>query len=547
MKAAVCQINSIIGDIEGNKKKILEYYLKGVSDGVDIVVTPELSLTGYTPLDLVEKEEFRQAVYSAASDLASSTNSTTALLFGSISEFQDNIGTNLFNSALFCINGKIDKVIHKTLIPNYDVFDEVRYFESAKETFLVDFKGEKLGISICEDIWNDEDYWKKRLYPNDPVKQQIDMGATFLINISASPYSYGKRKNRFKMLTALTKEDGIPLIYTCCVGAQTELIFDGVSFCFNADSSLAKKGAAFKEDYFVFDSGIGIKENGSIELSFPEEIHDALILGISDYTKKTGFKKALIGLSGGVDSALITYLAVKALGNENVHTVLMPSEFSSEGSIVDSIKLAKNLGVSYETVPITPVFNTIKESLSNSFGDEDPGLAEENIQSRIRGLFLMALSNKFGYLLLTTGNKSELATGYATLYGDMAGALAPIGDVYKTGVYQICEYINRNGEIIPEEILTKAPSAELRPNQTDQDSLPPYNFLDEVLKLYLEENKELKEIALLLGNFNTVKEILNLVDKNEFKRRQAAPVLRISNKAFGYGRRFPVVQKWRRK
>lgn len=546
MKIAVCQINPIIGDIDGNKKKIVAGYNNAVHDGADLAVFPELALTGYPPLDFVEKRTFRRKVAEAASEIASVTNGQTALVFGSITEFEDNIGTNIENSALFCLNGKIAQVQNKSLIPNYDVFDEVRYFEAADEVKVFEFKGEKIGLSVCEDIWNDEDYWKKRLYPVDPVKEQIEKGATLLVNISASPYSYGKRKSRYKMLQTIAKKDKVDIVYVCCAAAQTELIFDGASMCFRNNGDLMHLGKTFEEDYFIYDTNSEGEPVTAVEGSFEEEVHNALIFGLKDYCNKLNFKSICLGLSGGIDSAIVTYFAVKAVGAENVFVNLMPSEFSSQGSIDDSLKLIENLGISHTMVSVQPVFETVKTMLKPVFGDRAEDVTEENMQSRVRGLYMMSISNKFGHLLVTTGNKSELATGYATLYGDMCGGLSVIGDVYKTDIYRLCEYINRNAEILPREIIDKVPSAELRPNQTDQDSLPPYPVLDHILRMYLEENKEVDEIAPVIGDENLVRKILNMVDRNEFKRKQGAPVLRVSNKAFGYGRRFPIVQRWSR-
>lgn len=546
MKIAVCQYNPIIGDIEGNSRKILQGYQKGIEDGADLVVFPELFLCGYPPLDLVEKKEFRDAVNFAAEKIAKQT-SDIGLIFGTITEdFEELVGTGVYNSAALCYDGKIQFIQSKTLIPNYDVFDEVRYFEPAKQVQIHRFKNEKLGISICEDIWNDADYWKKRRYPIDPVQKQVELGASILINISASPYAYGKRKLRYKMLSVLTKTDKLPLVYVCCVGAQTELIFDGASMCFDSKGNLCMLGRSFQEDYFIFDTNKNYDEIKDVESSFEEEALNALVMGLRDYAVKTGFKKAVVGLSGGIDSALVAYIAVQAFGKENVHAVMMPSKYSSEGSIKDSEKLIQNLGISSDKISVQPVFDEILKMLKDAFKGKPEDSTEENIQARIRGLYLMALSNKHGYLLCTTGNKSEMATGYATLYGDMCGAVAVIGDVYKTQVYSIVNYINRNKEIIPQEIIDKAPSAELRPNQTDQDSLPPYNLLDKILKMYLEEQKEFHEISESIGEPETVRKVLRLVDLNEFKRKQSAPVLRISTKAFGYGRRFPIVQGWRK-
>ncbi len=545
MKLALFQIDPVIGDIKGNKEKIINGYRKAVEDKADLVIFPELALLGYPSLDLVEKKEFRDAVNSAAQEIAAQTNSV-GLLFGSLTEEDDVVGTNLFNSALLCYDGKIQFIQHKTLIPNYDVFDEMRYFESARDVFVHEFKGEKLGISICEDIWNDKDYWKKRLYSNDPVERLIDKKATFLINISASPYSYGKRLARLEMLSTLTKKDKIGLAYVCNVGAQTDLIFDGASMCFDNGGNLIQLGKNFDEDYILYDTDKKYEPITKVERTFEEEIHDVLIYGIKEYCKKLNFEKVLVGLSGGLDSAIVTYLAVQALGNEYVHVVMLPSKYSSKGSVKDSEKLIANLGISSNKISIQPVVDKTLELLHPIFGNFPEDITEENLQSRTRGLLLMALSNKFKYLLLSTGNKSEMGVGYATLYGDMCGGLAVIADVYKSDLYRVARFINRNEEIIPNEILTKAPSAELRPDQTDQDSLPPYELLDQILRMYLEENKEINEISKVLGDREVVTKVLRMVDLNEFKRKQAAPALRISNKAFGYGRRFPIVQGWRK-
>ncbi len=545
MKIAICQTNNIIGDIEGNKYRILSGYKRGTDDGADLVVFPELALTGYPPLDLVEKREFRQAVIKATTEIANSTGKT-GLLFGSITEDDDHIGTDIHNSAVLCHDGNIQFIQHKSLIPNYDVFDEMRYFDAAKENHIYEFKGEKLGISICEDIWNDADYWHIRRYNFDPVDNLIKEGATILLNISASPYSYGKREDRRKMLSVLTKQNNIPLVYACYVGAQTELIFDGASMCIDKNGNLVLLGETFGEDYFIYKTEDGFVPIHNAERSFEEEIHDALIFGLREYCSKLGIKKVVLGLSGGIDSAIVAYIAVKALGKDNVHALLMPSKYSSRGSIRDSRKLAEKLGISTTKITIHSVMSRMEEKLTHAFQTDLAGVTEENLQARIRGLYLMAYSNKFGNMLLTTGNKSEIAVGYATLYGDMAGGLAVIGDLYKTEVYKLAHYINRKEEIIPSEIINKVPSAELKENQTDQDSLPPYDLLDKILRMYLEENKEYNEISGVIGNEETVMKVLKLVDHNEFKRKQSAPVLRVSKKAFGYGRRYPIVQGWRK-
>lgn len=545
MKIAVCQTNNIIGDIQGNKARIIAGYRRGVDDEADLVIFPELTLTGYPPLDLVEKKEFRQAVTNASLEIAAQTGST-GLLFGSITEDDDNIGTDIHNSAVLCHDGKIQFIQHKSLIPNYDVFDEMRYFDAAKENHVYDFKGERLGISICEDIWNDADYWHIRRYNSDPIENLIKERATILLNISASPYSYGKREDRRKMLSLLTRQNKIPLVYTCFVGAQTELIFDGASMCLDREGSLVLLGEAFSEDYFIYESNDRYSPIHTAERSFEEEIHDALIFGLREYCSKLGFKKVLLGLSGGIDSAIVAYIAVKALGKDNVHVLLMPSKYSSAGSLTDARKLADNLCISSTKINIHSVMSKIEEKLIHAFQKDITGVTEENLQARVRGLYLMAYSNKFGNLLLTTGNKSEIAVGYSTLYGDMAGGLAVIGDIYKTEIYKLAAYINRKDEIIPLDIISKAPSAELKEDQKDQDTLPEYDLLDTILRMYLEENRDYYEISSLIGDEKTVSKVLRMVDQNEFKRKQAAPVLRVSKKAFGYGRRYPIVQGWRK-
>ena len=544
MKIALCQLNSVIGNLEFNKQQILKSYKRGVDAGADLVICPELALVGYPPRDLVEKSEFRSSAIKKMNEIASMTNEV-GLIFGSITEDDDLIGTNIHNSAILAFDGKVQFIQNKSLIPNYDVFDEMRYFDSAKEINVFEFKGEKLGISVCEDIWNDEDYWYKRRYSEDPVKDLIGKGATVLINISASPYFFGKRKERVDMLSLLCKKDSIPLAYVCCAGAQTDLIFDGASMCFNAKGELTKLGKIYKEDFFIFDTKEDTPLNNKCEESFEEEVLSSLIFGVKEYCRKLNFKKVLIGLSGGMDSAMVTYVAVKALGSENVHVVLMPSKYSSEGSISDSLKLIENLNVTHKTLSIQPMVDEALEQLSPKFENKLNGLTEENLQARIRGIILMAFANNDNYLLLSTGNKSEMAVGYCTLYGDMNGGLAVLADVYKTDVYRLAKYINRDEEIIPAEILTKPPSAELRHDQTDQDSLPPYELLDNILRMYLEENKEFNEITSVFGDEEIVRKILRLVDINEFKRNQAPPALKVSRKAFGYGRRFPIVQGWR--
>ena len=544
MKIALCQINPIIGNLNYNKDKIIKGYEKGIKEKADLVIFPELSLVGYPPLDLVEKEEFRLEVHKKIKEIAKVTGKV-GLLFGAITEDDDLIGTNIHNSAVLCYDGKVQFIQPKSLIPNYDVFDEMRYFEPAKDVFVHEFKGEKLGISVCEDIWNDADYWYRRRYSEDPVDKLMKKGATILINISASPYSFGKRKERLEMFSLLCKQNKIPLAYVCCVGVQTDLVFDGASLCLNKNGKLIQLGKVYEEDFILFDTKNGNELKTVVEKSLEEEVLSSLIYGVKEYFEKMNFKKSVVGLSGGLDSAMVAFIAVKSLGKENVHVVLMPSKYSSSGSISDAEKLIKNLGILSDNVSIQPVVEKTTELLRPKFKNKIARITEENIQARIRGVYLMAFSNNDNYLVLTTGNKSELAVGYCTLYGDMSGSLAVIADVYKSDLYKIARFINRKKEIIPKEIISKAPSAELSLNQKDEDDLPPYELLDRILKMYLEENKEYNEINAIIKNQKIVKKVLRMVDINEFKRRQAAPALRVSRKAFGYGRRYPIVQGWR--
>jgi len=537
-------MNPIIGNLNYNKDKIVKGYEKGIKKKADLVIFPELALVGYPPLDLVEKEEFREAVNQKINELAKIT-SEVGLLFGAITEDNDRVGTNIHNSAVLCYDGKVQFIQPKSLIPNYDVFDEMRYFEPAKEVYVHEFKGERLGISVCEDIWNDSDYWYRRRYEVDPVEKLRKKGASILINISASPYSYGKRKERLEMLSTICRQDKLPLAYVCCVGVQTDLVFDGGSMCLNKNGKLVQIGKSYEEDFILFDTNEDKEIKTEVEKSFEEEVLTSLIYGVREYFEKMKFERAIVGLSGGLDSAMVTYIAVEALGKENVHVILMPSKYSSKGSIIDSEKLIKNLGISSDNVSIQSVVDETIDRLSPKFQKKLGKVTGENIQARIRGVYLMALSNNDNYLVLTTGNKSELAVGYCTLYGDMSGSLAVIADVYKSDLYRIANFINRIKELIPKEIITKPPSAELSPNQKDQDDLPPYELLDKILKMYLEENKEYDEITAVIKDENVVKKVLRMVDINEFKRRQAAPALRVSRKAFGYGRRYPIVQGWR--
>jgi len=544
MKISLASINPTIGDLKSNFEKIISNIKKAEEVDSDLIIFPELALTGYPPLDLLDKRSFVDEVISYNSKVAEYAKNI-GVIFGSVTRFEDEVGTNLFNSAIFCFDGQIKSIHKKSLLPNYDVFDEVRYFEPSREIHLLEFKGKRFGVTICEDAWNDKDFWVHRLYEFDPVEENVKLGAEIIINISASPFSIGKEKIRTEMFSQIARKHKKPVLFVNQVGANTDLIFDGGAKVFDRNGNLILASNRFEESLVHFDSDFQYEEINYEFSSDAEEIYRALILGIRDYCDKTGFKKVVLGLSGGIDSALVSVLAKEALGSENVLCVMMPSQYSSEGSITHSQKLIQNIGVKSTIIPIQPIFEEFKKSLKKEFDDLPEDVTEENLQSRIRGVLLMALSNKFGYLLLATGNKSELATGYATLYGDMCGGLAPISDVYKTKVYEIARYINREKEIIPIEIINKVPSAELRPNQTDQDTLPPYDILDKILYLYIEEAKEEDEIVEKGFDRELVRRVLKMVDRAEYKRKQAAPGLKVTNKAFGSGRRFPIVQRWR--
>jgi NAD+ synthetase len=544
MKILLASINPTVGFLKFNFEKILLNIKQAEKIGADLIIFPELALTGYPPLDLLDKRSFIDEVISYNHKVAEHSKNI-GVIFGSVTRIEDEIGTNIFNSAIVCFDGEIKSIHRKSLLPNYDVFDEVRYFEPSRDIHLLEFRDSKFGVTICEDAWNDKDFWVHRLYEFDPVEENVKLGAEIIINISASPFSIGKEKIRTAMFSQIARKHKKTVLFVNQVGANTDLIFDGGAKVFDRNGNLILASNRFEESSVLFDTEIQYKPINYQFSSDAEEIYNAIILGIKDYCKKTGFQKVVLGLSGGIDSALVAVLAKEALGPDNVLCVMMPSQFSSEGSIAHSQKLIQNIGVKNTIIPIQPLFEEFKKSLKKEFDDLPEDVTEENLQSRIRGVLLMALSNKFGYLLLATGNKSELATGYATLYGDMCGGLAPISDVYKTKVYEIARFINREKEIIPIEIINKVPSAELRPNQTDQDTLPPYDLLDKILYLYIEEAKEEDEIVQKGFDRELVKRVLMMVDHAEYKRKQAAPGLKVTNKAFGSGRRFPIVQRWR--
>jgi NAD+ synthase (glutamine-hydrolysing) len=543
MKIALAQINTTVGDLAGNEAKIIAAYKRASEAGVELVVFPELTTVGYPPRDLLLKKDLVARNLALLNRVASVTG-TTAMLIGYVAEHKSQPGRDLTNEVALVQNGKIIEARVKTLLPTYDVFDEDRYFEPAVENKIVRFGKRTLGLTICEDIWNDEDFWPQRRYRANPVSSLLKCGAEIIFNVSASPWSLGKDKVRYDMLASLAKRSGKPVVLCNLVGGNDELVFDGNSLVFNGAGELIGKAKAFAEDFFVVDTDMA-KPLPFPTVSDEENIHNALVLGLRDYFEKCGFKSAVLGLSGGIDSALVAYLAAEALGPDNVHGVSLPSEFSSKGSLDDARDLAKNLGIRYDVIPIQMAFECAKAQLKPLFSGKAEDSTEENIQARLRGVLLMALSNKFGSLLLTTGNKSELAVGYCTLYGDMCGGLAVISDVPKTMVYRLSKWINCEREIIPLSSITKAPSAELRPNQTDQDTLPTYEILDAILDHYVVHGRSMNEIVKAGFDRETVRKVIRMIDVNEYKRRQAAPGLKVTTKAFGVGRRFPIAQRYR--
>ena len=546
MIVGLLQLNSTVGDFAANREKLLAAYAEAVARGTEFVVAPELFLCGYPPRDLLLREDFVEANLAALEATAQNIGAVP-LCVGFVEKNSERPGRALKNSAAVLQNGKVIWTTTKSLLPTYDVFDEDRYFEPAKKIEPFVFNGKKIGLTICEDIWNDEDFWPERLYRRDPVKELIAQGAELILNLSASPWHDGKEKTRLEMLRRVARDEKIPLAQVNAVGANDELIFDGHSAALDARGEVLALGKGFAEEILVADLG---KNSASQKFEFPpreELLFRALSLGVRDYVRKCGFKSVILGLSGGIDSALIAVIAADALGAENVLGVAMPARYSSEGSLTDAEKLAKNLGIRYEVLPIESAFNAVEAQLQKLFAGTKPNEAEENIQSRLRGVTLMALSNKFGGLVLTTGNKSEMAVGYCTLYGDMNGALAPIADVLKTDVYKIARWVNREREIIPGDSITKPPSAELRPGQKDQDSLPPYEILDAILDLYVVKNLGKAEIISHGFDAAVVNDVVNKINFSEYKRRQAAPGLKVSPRAFGMGRRIPVAQKFRTK
>jgi NAD+ synthase (glutamine-hydrolysing) len=542
MKLALAQFNPTVGDFEGNSARILQFACQARSRAADIAIFSELCLCGYPPQDLLERRDFARQNAAALADLARKIPLPSVI--GYVGKAQDDTGKPVANAAALIANGKILFEQSKMLLPTYDVFDESRYFQPAHTQYVFPLSNQQLGITICEDCWNDKNFWAQRLYDRDPIAELVGKGTTVLVNISASPYTLDKRGLRFDMLRALAREHRVPVIYVNQVGGNDSLVFDGSSVAITAGGEVGALARSFEEDLVIFDTET---QWGDIRCQPGDELeaaYQALVCGTRDYVRKCGFHKVVIGLSGGVDSALVAAIAVDAMGSENMLGVAMPGPYSSEGSLRDARRLAANLGIRFEVLPITKVFETYRDVLSEIFAECSEDVTEENIQARIRGNFLMALSNKFGYLVLSTGNKSELAVGYCTLYGDMAGGLAVVSDVPKTMIYELAKLVNRRRETIPAEILTKAPSAELRANQTDQDSLPPYDILDRILKAYVEDMRSPDEIASHYTlPLDLVRSIARRVDQNEYKRKQAAPGLKITSKAFSVGRRFPLAAK----
>jgi NAD+ synthetase len=542
MKVALAQINTTIGDLPGNEARIRAAYERGVAAGVDIVVAPELATTGYPPRDLLLKHGFIARNLAVLEQWARKTG-RVALLVGYIGRNPKPPGREATNAVALLQHGAVVASREKTLLPTYDVFDEDRYFEPADQNLPVEFDGRKIGLTICEDVWNDEDFWRDRRYRRNPAMELVTKGAEIIFNVSASPWHLGKNRTRHEMLRSLAVKSRRPVVYCNLVGGNDQLIFDGASLVFNARGDLVARGAGFAEDFVVVDTG-ATSPIAALETGDEEKLYHALVLGLRDYLHKCGFTSAVLGLSGGIDSAVTACLAAAALGKEHVRGVSMPSQFSSQGSLDDARVLAEHLGIRYDVVPIQPTFQALKQQLQPVFEGRPEDTAEENVQARLRGVILMALSNKFGSLLLTTGNKSELAVGYCTLYGDMCGGLAVISDVPKTMIYRLASWINRDRELIPLASITKPPSAELRPNQTDQDSLPPYDALDAILEAYVVQGKSASEIVAAGFDPATVKRVVRLIDLSEYKRHQAAPGLKVTSKAFGMGRRVPIAQKY---
>jgi NAD+ synthase (glutamine-hydrolysing) len=543
VKIALGQINPIVGDFAGNSAKIIEYANRAKSQGAGLVLFPELSICGYPPRDLVERTSFVSHNREAAEHIAAETQGI-AVICGLVTPAHAETGKSVMNSAALLLDGRIKFVQSKMLLPTYDVFDEMRNFAPARSQVLFPFCGKQMALTICEDAWNDKHFWNRQLYSVDPVEALVRAGGNFVLNISASPFWARKRELRRDMLATIAKNDRVPVVFVNQVGGNDSLIFDGSSMVFDRQGNVIAQGKSFEEDLILFDSDTLTGEMHEQIEGEEASIYAALVLGTRDYISKCGFRQVIIGLSGGIDSALTAVIAADAIGAENVIGVGMPGPYSSKGSISDARDLAKNLGIRFEVLKITDIFENYKVTLRDVFRGYPEDVTEENIQSRTRGSLLMALSNKFGALVLSTGNKSEMAVGYCTLYGDMAGGLAVINDVPKTLVYRLSRYANSRKPVIPQATLEKPPSAELRLDQKDTDSLPPYEVLDAILEDYVEDSRSAEEISRSHGfDLALVKDVIRMVERTEYKRQQAAPGIKISPKAFGYGRRFPIAAK----
>ncbi|MFO8098404.1 MAG: NAD+ synthase [Salinibacter sp.] len=549
---ALAQINPTVGDLDGNREKILQYARRAQEQGAELVVFPELCVTGYPPEDLLENPFFKKGVRKTVDRIARQAPAGLGLIIGAPVPNGDRYGKPLYNAALLLEDGAVQDRVHKTLLPTYDVFDEDRHFEPAEDRRIVEWRGLRIGLHVCEDMWNvhqPEGIDPSERYECDPVAALAAQDPDLFINISASPFSIGKRSTRDALVEHICRRHERPFLLCNQVGANTEIIYDGNSRVHAADGTQVACAASFEEDLLLWDADAPV-EACTVERPPIADLHDALVLGIRDYYEKTGiFDKALMGLSGGIDSAVTCALAAEALGPERVVGVTMPSKISSEGSVTDSERLAKNLGIEFQEIPIQPAVDAFDTMLADAFAGTEPGVAEENIQSRARGVTLMALSNKFGHLLLSTGNKSEMAVGYVTLYGDTNGGVAVLSDVLKTRVYTLANYINERAgtTVIPQNTIDKPPSAELKEGQKDTDTLPPYDTLDAILRRYIEEQKEVGTIVSETGlSEPLVHDVLRQVDQNEYKRRQAPPGLRVTEKAFGIGRRIPIVMDWDR-
>ncbi len=543
MKITIAQMNPLIGDIEGNITKMKDVVKK--SSG-ELIIFPELSFIGYPPRDLLEKKKFVTTAMKGLQDILEFSEGTPdrGILCGTVLPTEKKHGTGLYNSAVLVHNGKMYGTQHKSLLPTYDVFDEARYFDPASHIDPVPFNDETLGISICEDAWNNPELWSGRRYQEDPISILAEKGTTLFITIAASPFTVGKETTRMNLISSHAKKYHTPFIFVNQVGGNDELIFDGRSMYVDENGNLIEIFPSFEE----FTRTISLSKR--IPISFTPEkklpsVYHALALGVRDYMKKCGFKKVVLGLSGGIDSSVACCIAAEAVGHENVLGVSMPSPYSSESSVTDAQKLAEKLHIEFTVIPISTIFSSYLETLREQFEGMEEDVTEENIQARIRGNILMALSNKFGHLVLSSGNKSELAVGYCTLYGDMTGGLGVLSDVPKTMVYELAHYINRKEEIIPQNVIEKPPSAELRPDQVDQDTLPPYEILDRILRLYIDEGRSSDEIIDKGIDPETVQWVLNAVKKNEYKRKQAPPGLKVTTKAFGMGRRMPIAAKYK--